>query len=402
MKPVRNRGLSLLEVLLSLVLLIGLVLILVVYTQKLDQRKTISIAKQEINAILNAAVQYKMAYSQWPSNLNQLLPLLSTAKISSSFCSPWQSGLGCAIYSVTFPVNNPYFGVQVTTPSVTIAQNLESALPTAYISGTTIIAYTTAATASIKTQVPTGFLYASPASSTLYYNSSVNDNCAMSNPEIADKNWNWARKNSGKGNIINPYCSIFFEQQPPAGSSTGPYGFVLPSSPSSNFTKYTITNQHISYAPLQGTTSVFIDAINGGYDAPTLNQFSQPQNIPSCPSGSSPTLLFLPTSALFIDSSGGGVFSAWNFSSFSAHISVRPGAGPKNAVLMGCINSRISNYVFPMSGGVQMAQVDVSSVSDIVCIPDIQLSHWPDHNQADPGNGNGYVCPVSLGSILTQ
>ncbi len=382
----KNKGFTLLEILLGLSVLIVLALSFVGYMQKANQKKTVLIAAQEINMAMNAALQYRAAYSQWPSNLNVLLPFFisNTIKLNPSFCSPWRSKLSCEVYSIASPVSSPYFAIQITTPNVNVAQNLKNALPNAYTSGATTIAYTTASMASIQAPVPTGVLYASPASVIDYNNANVPDNCARSNPRNKGSKTYWTWSDSSGDSA----CSIFFEQQPPLNSSAGPYGLSVTSSSSGLYNSVTHSE---TYQPQY--FDLTLQRAIGGKSAPTLNQFSQNDLSPNCPLGSSPTLIFLPTAAYFTNAPGGGKLSSWNFGAFYAHISVHPGNGPKSDILMGCINSNIYNSLTFTN----IAQVAVSSMSDILCIPDDQMSSWPDHNQT---GSTGFVCPPDLGSLL--
>lgn len=157
------RGLTLLEVLLSLAILIVVLLSLISFSQKVKQRNMTALAKTQINALLNAAVQYHTTYAQWPKSLTALMPLLTgNATANPAFCSPWFTAASCAPYTIS--TNTTYFAIKVTTPSTRYAQDLVTALPNAYIDSDTrtVIAYINAAVQQNNTTpTPLGVLYAS-------------------------------------------------------------------------------------------------------------------------------------------------------------------------------------------------------------------------------------------------
>lgn len=230
------RGLTLLEVLLSLGILIIVLICFVSYTQKAKQSNTTNVAKIQINTLLNAAVQYYTTYAQWPSSLNALMPILTgNAAINPAFCSPWFGSTGCAAYTIA--ANTTYFALKVTTPGMRYAENLVRVLPNAYIDTDTrtVIAYVnTAKQQGYHVTPPLGVLYASDAN---YWSGSL----TFSN---------------------NSYCNV---------SSNGPYGLIDVTR--ANFPGYSVT-----------TTSC----------QTTNNQTFRYKTPTTCPDGSTAAMLLLP------------------------------------------------------------------------------------------------------------
>ena len=152
-------GFTLLEVLLSLSILSLLMLLGISYMQKEKQKESLGLVSQQMNALLNAAIQYHMAYFIWPPTLDALTPLLPDQNSTTSpFYSPWRDNNGPIPY--TLANNTNYFAVQVATPSNNIAQQLVTTLANSYRinNSATVVAYTTTFTG-LKLQPPSGVLY---------------------------------------------------------------------------------------------------------------------------------------------------------------------------------------------------------------------------------------------------
>ncbi len=227
------RGLTLLEVLLSLGIVVVILICIIGYTQKVKQSNAVTLAKTQMNALLNAAIQYYTTYAQWPSSLNVLTPLLTgnTAK-NPNFCSPWFGNTDCVPYTIA--ANTTYFALKVTTPSARYAQDLTKVLPNAYIDSDTrtVIAYTNAAVQhNYSTATPLGVLYASDSNS-----------------------WTGSLTSANYG-----YCDT---------SSNGPYGII-----------------DVNAAP---------SSFNSTTSCQTVNSPAIHYKTPECPSGSAVGMLLLP------------------------------------------------------------------------------------------------------------
>lgn len=135
----RNRGYTLLEILLSLTILTVLGLVFVATIQKLHERNQIRTAASQMNAITNAAINYYKMYTEWPSTVTTLNPLLN----KDLSCSVWKNTSGCTRYQITSQTNAHYFALAITPPNTAIATHLVTQLPSAYQSGTTVTAYVT-------------------------------------------------------------------------------------------------------------------------------------------------------------------------------------------------------------------------------------------------------------------
>ncbi len=138
---IRNRGFTLLEILLSLTIIAVLGLVFIATTQKIQERNQIRIAASQMNAITNAAIDYYKMYQEWPTTVPTLSPLLG----QNLSCSVWKNASGCTTYKITSTANSHYFALAVTPPNKTIAANLVTQLPSAYQSDTTttVTAYAT-------------------------------------------------------------------------------------------------------------------------------------------------------------------------------------------------------------------------------------------------------------------
>ena len=178
----KTRGFTLLELLLSLVIVVILLVCFLSYTQKAQQRNTIALAKAQINVLLTAAIQYNSIYLQWPTTLSALIPLLGTdASKTPSFCSPWHtSSNNCAAYTIANTTN--YFALKITTPGPRSAQDLVTALQNAYIDtdNKTVVTYVTAFTKPHRPR-PIGVMYGSNQ----FSNSNPSSTCS-STPGISN------------------------------------------------------------------------------------------------------------------------------------------------------------------------------------------------------------------------
>ncbi len=135
----RNSGYTLLEILLSFMIIAVLGLALIATTQKIQERNQTKIAASQINALTNAAIVYYQMYQEWPTTVTTLKPLLN----KDLSCSVWRNASGCTRYKITSAANAHYLAIAITPPNTAIATQLVTQLPSAYQSGTTVTAYTT-------------------------------------------------------------------------------------------------------------------------------------------------------------------------------------------------------------------------------------------------------------------
>lgn len=152
-----NRGYTLLEILLSLIIVAILSLVFVGVTQKILQRNQIRSTALQMTAITNAAVNYYQMYNDWPATFTPLNTLLNQNPTTTNLsCSPWKNGSSCVNYLIASTATSKYFAVTVTTPSATIATRLAAQLPTAYSSGATVTVYATTFSGLPPTPIPSG------------------------------------------------------------------------------------------------------------------------------------------------------------------------------------------------------------------------------------------------------
>ncbi len=136
---IRNRGYTLLEVLLSLTIISVLGLVFITTTQKIHERNQVRTVVSQMNAITNAAINYYKMYTEWPTTVT----VLSSPLNKDLSCSVWKNASGCTRYQITSQANSHYFALAVTPPNTAIATHLVVQLPSAYQSGTTVTTYVT-------------------------------------------------------------------------------------------------------------------------------------------------------------------------------------------------------------------------------------------------------------------
>jgi prepilin-type N-terminal cleavage/methylation domain-containing protein len=247
----RNRGFTLLEILLSLTIIAVLGLVFIATTQKIQERNQIRIAASQMNAITNAAIDYYKMYAEWPTTVPTLSPLLG----QDLSCSVWKNASGCTTYKITSTANSHYFALAVTPPNMAIAANLVTQLPSAYQSSTTVTTYaTTFSGFKVQAQIP-------PPGVLLTANGQqLNGSCAMNT------------KASG-GPYPNPFANCVSASSTPTKS----YGLIdLYNQP-----KGSIVSQNV-FAVARGA---------GGTGASFSNNAA-----PTCP-GMIKTMIFLPVGA---------------------------------------------------------------------------------------------------------
>lgn len=141
MRNGNNKGFSLIEMLLVLVIASSIVLMIVSYTtQKADELRRDRTSMQ-LQEILNAALSYYVNNAVWPSDAVGNFPaaLVPNYLPSSTMKNPWGNGFVIAAYPGTFTnLNSPMFSISTTLPNATEAKIVAGRVPFGVVNTNTV------------------------------------------------------------------------------------------------------------------------------------------------------------------------------------------------------------------------------------------------------------------------
>lgn len=347
-----NKGVTLLEILLSLVVLSILAASFLPMMQKMQLKRSLSIAALQINTITNAAIQYYNIYQTWPRDLNVLVPLLGyNGSTASPFCSVWKNKQGsCVPYTLTSGSSGRYFSLSVAVPNQTVAMQLIKSLPSAYWDSTTmaVVTYTTTFRG-FKPPPPTGVLLSATSAQ-------LHGNCTSSD-------------------AVGPPTSYYQGSPSPfkncvsaASSKPLPYGLI-----------------DVVRQPTNTITAGNNYGSTNGFHASSylLTDFA-------CPAGSWPTMLLLPVGVLeAVPTSSGApaVFpDVFNYS--DEHFITQSKSG--NINYESCVSATIGtkNPQSTVGSAPRYNGNFFANFGDVVCLPTSAVQRWPDGSNVGSCSAN--------------
>lgn len=345
-KVTSNKGFTLLEIFLSLVVISLLTIAFLPVMQKIQLKRNADVAALQIKTISNAAIQYYNLYKQWPRNLDVLNSLLGyQGPTPNPFCSVWRDKAGCVPYKMVSTFDSHYFALSVAVPNTTIARQLINNVSTAYWDSATqsVIAYTTTFRG-FTVPPPTGVLFSATSKQ-------LNGNCTSSD---------------APGQSSTQYSYYIGSPSPfencVAGTATNPlpYGLI-----------------DIANKPANTITAGNNYGSTNGFHASSylLTDFA-------CPAGTWPTMLLLPLGVFQAvpEISGAPTVYPAVFNYSDAHFITQLKIG--NINYEACVSATLGT-TDPKSTVGTSARYNgnfFANFGDIVCLPTSAVQRWPDGN----------------------